>query len=348
MVDPCPAGESVGYPLEPGRRDRDTIFVGELRLGAVDNGDPGASGYLVVDPGTPEQRSVPIYDSLFLGRECHGIDPTRRYLIEDESISRIHAEIRLPSEQGPAWVTDTSTNGTRVNGHRIERGKPTPIVHGDRLQMGSKDLEFRSNGVVARSGSNASETVEWGSSFHMVMAVGDIVAYSTISQYTEDDVLMKGLAQIYGDLRRLLAQHKGTLSNYVGDAFFATWEIESVPDAAAQALSFALDATDKVQEIAPLLPLRDSSGMPVRMGWGISSGRASIRSLAGRLTVLGDNTNVAFRLSGVAARNQWADVVVTEAVHDRAAGPFLFTGPFQVEVKGRTGKETVYGVARQA
>ena len=58
----------------------------------------------------------------------------------------------------------------------------------------------------------------------LVMVVGDIVSFSTVSEYTEGAVLLESIDRVYSGLRKLLSAHRGTLSNYVGDAFFATWE----------------------------------------------------------------------------------------------------------------------------
>ena len=82
------------------------------------------------------------------------------------------------------------------------------------------------------------------------------------------------------------------------------------------------------------------------MGFGIGLGRAAVSMMAGAIvTVVGDATNVTFRLSGIAARSGWPDVVVTDAVYSLAAEDFSFAGPADVEVKGRAGKVKVYGVA---
>ena len=63
----------------------------------------------------------------------------------------------------------------------------------------------------------------------MVMVVGDIIGFSTIAETTGDRVLLENIDRLYAGLRQILARHHGTLSNYVGDAFFATWEA-AAPD----------------------------------------------------------------------------------------------------------------------
>jgi class 3 adenylate cyclase len=307
----------------------------------------GAPAYLIASPGRSDERSVPVFDHLFVGRECHGIDDEHRFLIDDVSVSRNHLELRLDAGEDQAWLVDRSTNGTWLNGARLERSVPVQVMPGDRLQVGPVEFEFFSHRFSVRAATDPRGTVRNVSMSELVMAVGDIVSFSSVSEYTEGSVLLESIDRVYSGLRKLLSAHGGTLSNYVGDAFFATWETESAPGAAASAVGFALDAAASVREIAPTLPLRDPDGEPVRMGFGIGLGRAAISMMAGAIvTVLGDTTNVTFRLSGVASRSGWPDVVVTDAVHALTAEQFSFAGPVDVTVKGRAGKVKVYGVAR--
>jgi len=78
-------------------------------------------GLLVIAPDAAEERSIPVYDRLVVGRECAGVEERHRLLIDDPAISRTHLELRLDFGRDQAWLTDLSTNGTRVNGQRIER-----------------------------------------------------------------------------------------------------------------------------------------------------------------------------------------------------------------------------------
>ena len=75
---------------------------------------PEPLGHLVVVDACGRERSVPIFDQLFVGRECSGISQQRRLVINDLTISRSHLEIRLDDESGRAFLIDTSSNGTFV------------------------------------------------------------------------------------------------------------------------------------------------------------------------------------------------------------------------------------------
>ena len=81
-----------------------------------------------------EGREVPVTaDRAVIGRsrECD-------VRLADSNVSRRHAEVR--HEDGAYWIVDLgSTNGTELNGKRIERAK---LSDGDRIRLGSTDVVF--------------------------------------------------------------------------------------------------------------------------------------------------------------------------------------------------------------
>ncbi len=306
---------------------------------------------------------MPIHDWLVVGRECAGIDERHRLLIDDLAISRTHLELRLDFELDQAWLTDHSTNGTRLNGQRIERSVPVRIKPGDRVRLGAAELQFRSRRFAAEaetetiSTSTELKTVRHVTVSDMVMVVGDVLAFSTIAETTDDRVLLENIDRLFRVLRKILARHHGTLSNYAGDAFFATWETPAIldsgtpdpaaADAARAAVAFAVESAETVPQVAASLDVRDPGGGPLRMGWGVAFGPAAVSLMTGMLvTVLGDTTNVAFRLSGIAGREGLPDVLVTSAVHRVTAGGFAFTPLPAVQVKGRRQAVEVLGARR--
>ncbi len=322
---------------------------------------------VVLAPDRAEERSTPVYDWLVAGRECAGVDERHRLLIDDPVISRTHLELRLDLDLDLAWLTDHSTNGTRLNGQRMERSVAVRIKPGDRIRLGGTELQFRSRRFAAPTGVSVPgsvdsirelETVREVAVTEMAMAVGDVAGFSTIAETTDDRVLLENIDRLYAELRKILARHHGTLSNYVGDAFFATWEVlpaqgSSVPDAAARAatagaaVAFTVEAAEMVPRIAAGLDLRDPGGGPLRMGWGVALGPAAVSQLTGLLvTVLGDTTNVAFRLSGIAGRDGRPDVLVTDTVYRATPAGFAFTEPSAIQVKGRRQAVQALGASR--
>jgi adenylate cyclase len=329
---------------------------GETGPGRLPSGEAGdIPATLVVAPDHAGERSVPVYDWLVMGRECAGIDERHRLLIDDPAVSRTHLELRLDLNLDQAWLTDHSTNGTRLNGQRMERSVPVRITPGDRVRLGRAELQFRSRRFAAPAGSGVPGVVQHLNTIReitvtdMVMVVGDIIGFSTIAETTDDRLLLENIDRLYAGLRQILSRHHGTLSNYVGDAFFATWETETgaALDTARSAVTFAVEAAETMPRIAAGLDLRDPGGGPLRMGWGVASGPAAVSQLTGMLvTVLGDATNVAFRLSGLAGRAGRPDVLVTGAVHHATAASFVFTPPSAIPVKGRSQVVEVLGASR--
>jgi adenylate cyclase len=301
--------------------------------------------FVVRDPGTGDEQVVALWERLFIGRECAGIATRQRLLLSDEAISRNHLEIRLDDERNEALLVDTSTNGTRLNGTRIVRAVPVVLHPGDRIVVGNQVLEFRSERYTGVGGGEQRQTVRHISLTRMAMVVGDIISFSTISEYTDDHQLMDNIGSLYDQLRKVLEAHGGTLNNYVGDAFFAIWEVQNDALVAEQALRFALEAQECVTRVAPSLALRDPEGRPMQMGWGAALGGTAVSSLTGVLTsVLGDAANVAFRLSGLSGRDGRAPVMATRSLRDAAGDRFVFGTPEEVKVKGRSTPEMVFPV----
>jgi adenylate cyclase len=305
--------------------------------------------YLVVSGGGGPARSVPIFDQLFVGRECAGIKEQRRLVISDPEVSRAHLEIRLDAAGDQAFVIDTSSNGTLLNGMRLERAVPRPLTSGDEIQIGDVALKFRSERFTGVSASAPGVTRVRIGQTAMVIVVGDIVNYSTISQVTDERVIAQSLHTLWGELGVVLRAHQGTLNHYAGDAIFAVWEASRFPNAAERAIDFALAGTRLVEELGPKLPLRSPDGSPIRMGFGVVRGMVALAAMTRSVeAVIGDSTNVAFRLSGLAGRNGRAPVMVTSTVRRLVETLYTWGPGEEVELKGRSGKESVFPVLNRA
>ncbi len=291
------------------------------------------------------EKSVPIFDQLFVGRQCSGIDEQRRLVIADPNISRNHLEIRLDVATDRAYLIDTSTNGTLLNGMPLERAVQVPLKPDDRISMGDVVLVFRSDRFNAAGMTGTSPTLTRIIEETMVMVVGDITNYSTISEVTDNRVIARSLNYLWHELGRLLRAHRGTLNHYAGDALYAVWGLRTIPEANQLAIDFALAANRRVEELAPTLPLRGPDGSPIRMGWGVVQGRAAIAAMTRTVTaVIGDATNVAFRLAGIAGRGGRPAVMVSSGVHAVVEEQYVWGQSEQVEIKGRRGMETVFPV----
>ena len=98
--------------------------------------DHGQSTYLIVLSGGIPGAMLP----LGRGENWVGRSLDNSLQIPDASVSRHHALLYIDAE-GLAWLSDQcSTNGTFVNGERLEEEQPRLLQDGDRIRMGPHHL----------------------------------------------------------------------------------------------------------------------------------------------------------------------------------------------------------------
>jgi DNA-binding SARP family transcriptional activator len=122
----------------------------------------GASeAWIVVNPHTGSEWVIELDDLLLVGRDCARVDPTRRVVLDDPTVSREHLELRR-SEEGIITLVDLSTNGTTVNGRHIDPGEPTAVSDGDSIDLGDARLVVRVSGKGDGGGDAARTTLRRG------------------------------------------------------------------------------------------------------------------------------------------------------------------------------------------
>jgi pSer/pThr/pTyr-binding forkhead associated (FHA) protein len=89
---------------------------------------------ILLDPNGPEQEFELAKSSISLGRAT-----TNDIILDDARVSRRHAQLDC-GPQGVSLVDQGSSNGTRVNGIRIDRAT---LVAGDTISLGSQQLRYR-------------------------------------------------------------------------------------------------------------------------------------------------------------------------------------------------------------
>lgn len=289
--------------------------------------------WLVVAPGAPDERPVRVSDRVHIGRECAGIAEAQRVLIDSPQVSRDHAEVHLVG--GSVYLVDHSTNGTRVNGRRVERGERVALKDGDRVTIGGVDLAVQApdaGGDPAEAG----RTVAVESVDDYVVLVGDAISYTRLNELHGPDSVGVAFDGLFTELARIVVRHGGTVTDFAGDAILAVWELAADPSAAADAIKCAFAAERYVIEAAARFPLRYEDESPVRLGWALTTGRlATSHPTPARVSVRGDAVNLAFRLAGVANRADAAAILVESAVTELAPDAASFGEPFSLTVKGR-------------
>jgi class 3 adenylate cyclase len=300
------------------------------------SGDPDR---LIVAPGTAAEQAVAVPGRLFVGRECAGIEPRQRLILNEPSISRDHFELRSDSD-GMTRLIDHSTNGTWVNGRRVERGEPVTLGDGDRVEVGELTLEFRAS-AAASSHVEADLTIRTAGVIPLAVVVGDVIGYTAMTERHGAEPVARTMEAVFGSLQELLGKYRGTVGNYVGDALFAAWDTRRDEHALANAIGFALDAA----QLASEFPSLDDA--PLRMGWAVTFGEAVAgRPALSRDSLHGDAVNLAFRLASLAGREGLPDVLVTAEVADQAPEAAAFAPLEELRVKGRAAPVRAYEARR--
>lgn len=96
---------------------------------------PAAPARLQAIGGPGGGTSATLVDGFLIGRapQCH-------LVIEEDSVSREHAAIHHSPEAGWVVADRSSSNGTWLNGRRIDQ--PTALRQGDTLQIGASRFRF--------------------------------------------------------------------------------------------------------------------------------------------------------------------------------------------------------------
>ena len=294
-----------------------------------------------------ELHPLRIHSRLHIGRECHGIAPDRRLLLDDPHASREHCEIRVDGDR--AHLVDVSTNGTRLNHRKVDRNVRELLKDGDVIEIGRARLTIRVEGADEGGLASGAEARHMSTQLdtgiaRAVVVVGDIIDYTGLAERSGAAAVAAGTDRLFARLRDLVVEHGGSISNFAGDALLAVWPLDDATDAAADAVRCALAADRLVGTLAPELGLRSAADEPIRMGWGITSGAVSIaRPAPGREALLGDTVVLAFRLSGIAGRGGQPPVLVTEETADRAPDAAAYGDVAELSVKGRAAAARVRG-----
>jgi adenylate cyclase len=295
--------------------------------------------WVILGPGTPAERPIPIRGRLLVGRECAGVEASRRLIIDDPEISRDHLELFVDPGRG-ARLVDTSTNGTFLNDRRVERGVPVPLGDGDVVELGSARLVFRAPDLPAPVLEAVRATIRARDTTRLAVVVGDLVGYTALTEAHGGGAAADATDALFSRLRALIDELHGTALDYVGDAILVGWDAGRDPAAATAAVGFALEAG----RIVDSQPVRAPDGAPLHMGWGVALGDVSRAGPSpAHALVHGDAINLAFRLAGMAAREGRPAVLVTEEAVQAAPGAASYGTLERLAVRGRSAPAAVRG-----
>jgi class 3 adenylate cyclase len=299
--------------------------------------------------GSLRQRSL--QDKLFLGRICRGVDEDKCIQINHPTVSRDHAVIQI-SRFG-LEITDLSTNGTWVNGVRMAPGATRQLNDGDAIVLGEVTLTLRGQDSTPQrpDGGWGDQTEISPSIVWVTSLVADVRGFSAMCQSIDSGATYGLMKEVFGRFSEVVSNCNGTVKDYAGDAVFAFWE-HAQGKAAAQALSAcraALAQEATVGEIRHLLGRDHAAFGELRLGWGITTGPATLSNYGTRpasLAVVGDCVNLAFRLSATANKEIDSSIIMDRQTSQLVGNDLNLRDLGRIPTKGREGLEQIYGIVK--
>jgi len=298
-----------------------------------------------------QTQQLEIVDKVFIGRSCKGVDPLKRILVPDAQVSRDHAVISRRAKR--LTITDSSKNGTWVNDTRLAAGASSDLADGDSIRLGGvtlrvlypEDITQVTDAAVLTDGTRVTPT-----EIMVTNVVADVRQFTTFSQeYASADVyaLMK---EIFDTFSAIVYNFKGTIKDYAGDAVYAFWDhaFEPVSQQAVLACQAAIRQTQAINDIQASLNSKNIASENLQMGWGITTGRVTMShygSRAADLALVGDCTNLAFRFSGLANKELSEKIVICSQTAKLIRNDLEIKDLGTVAIKGRAGKEHVFGLS---
>src|SRR5262245_5707981 len=175
----------------------------------------------------------------------------------------------------------------------------------------------------------------------------DVAGFTSMSERLDPEEVHGIMDRAFDVILRAVHRYEGTINQFLGDGVMALF---GAPIAHEDHVHRALRAALDIQRA--LIPVTDdvrrTHGVEFRMRMGINTGLVVVgaigRDLRMDYTAVGDTTNLAARLLGIAQPGQ---IVVSRRTQQLSAGFFVFEDLGEFQVKGRREPVRAYAVSRE-
>jgi adenylate cyclase len=299
-----------------------------------------------------QTHHLEIINKIFIGRSCEGIDENKRILVKHSLTSRDHAVITRKGSL--IQITDSSKNGTWVNGVRLAAGSSQYLANGDEIQVGAALIRLSCSDTLTTVREETDSTIIDSRKIIVTNLVADVRGYSSMSQ-TEDSShqVYTIMNEIINTFSEIVHEYRGTIKDYAGDAVYAFWDhcLEPRREQAKLACQAALKQAQSIDQIRSKLLKENPAVENLRLGWGITTGSVTMSHYGTRavdLALVGDCTNLAFRFSGIANKDLSSKIVICSKTADLISDTELSVADLGfVSVRGRSGSEHVFGIKHE-
>lgn len=174
----------------------------------------------------------------------------------------------------------------------------------------------------------------------------DLVGFTTLSERTEPDVLVRILNGYFEHMSRAITEHRGHISTLIGDGILALFgALEPNPWQGSDAVRAALAMREALERYNDDL---EREGLPrLAVGIGLHRGNG-IAALVGsrdlmQFTFVGRIVNLAARIQEMTRRVD-GDILVTRALRETLDHRFALRELSAVEVRGIQGPVAIHAV----
>jgi class 3 adenylate cyclase len=159
------------------------------------------------------------------------------------------------------------------------------------------------------------------------------------------------MKEVFDAFSSIVVNFKGTIKDYAGDAVYAFWDhhVKPIRQQAVLACQAALQQDQALNDIRSRLSVKNAAAASLEMGWGITTGKVTLShygSRAADLALVGDCTNLAFRLSGIANKDLSDKIIICSQTADLVRNDFSLQDLGTIPIKGRKGQEHVFGLKK--
>lgn len=275
--------------------------------------------------------------AITIGRDVHNDIP-----VDDLSVSRSHAMIRMIGHDDYYLIDSGSANGSFLNSNRISM--PTLLKNGDQIKIGCLEVRFEQENK-SLSGNDTQSMLETVISdtpeiSEITILVADIRGFSTLSERINIRVLTKMMNAWFSLVSEVILKNGGMVDKFIGDCVFARWQ--AIADD-TQTIYKVLNAAVEINKITEKIS-QDFSDVTeeIKIGVGINTGAASI-SAGQDNSAIGDAVNLAFRLES-ATKVIGKDLVMSECAYRDLPLKYWNTAELHIRVKGKRDPIRIVGL----
>jgi adenylate cyclase len=182
----------------------------------------------------------------------------------------------------------------------------------------------------------------------VVVLFSDLADFTTISEQTEPELLVRQLNEYLSAMTSVVFEHGGTLDKFIGDAVMAVWGNVNSRGATEDARSAARAALEMRKSLRALnAQWRTRGAQQFKSGIGLNHGEVVVGNIGSEqkmdFTVIGDAVNLASRIEAL-TRTYPVDILVGTNVYDLLRADFYLRSVGLARVKGKMKPVEIFGL----